>query len=252
MSTIDVEARREGLRAAFVEDRGYWSEELDELLALDPSFFEQVLRFTNHPWRRGVLEPKVKELILLAIDAAATHRNGPGAVRRVRRALALGASQQEVLEVLELTSTVAIHSCNCGVPVLLEELAAAGQPVDVEAPLTEFQEEVKADFTRKRGYWNSFWDGVLRLDAEFFAAYTAFSSHPWEHGTLPPKLRELVYTAFDASATHMYEPGLRQHIRNAIAHGATGPEVMEVLELAAGIGVDALTLALPGFASEDA
>jgi alkylhydroperoxidase/carboxymuconolactone decarboxylase family protein YurZ len=249
MSTTDVETRREGLRAAFVEDRGYWSEELDDLLLLDPSFFEQVLSFTNHPWRRGVLEPKVKELILLAVDAAATHRNGPGAVRRVRRALALGASQQEVLEVLELTSTVAIHSCNCGVPVLLEELAAAGQAVDVEAPLTEFQEEVKATFARKRGYWNTFWDGVLRLDAEFFAAYTAFSSHPWEHGTLPPKVRELVYTAFDASATHMYEPGLRQHIRNAIAYGATGAEVMEVLELAAGIGVDALTLALPGFAA---
>ena len=57
----------------------------------------------------------------------------------------------------------------------------------MHAALTERQEEIKALFTAKRGYWNAFWDGILRLDAEFFAAYTAMSSHPWEHGTLEPK-----------------------------------------------------------------
>jgi alkylhydroperoxidase/carboxymuconolactone decarboxylase family protein YurZ len=236
------------LRDAFTEERGYWSASFDDLLERDPAYFEQVLRFTGHAWRHGTLEPKVKELILLAVDAAATHRNGPGASEHVRGALAHGATEQEVLEVLQLTSVVGIHSCNCGVPILIEELAAAGQPVDVEAPLTDRQEQIKADFVHARGYWNAFWDGLLRLDPEFFAAYTALSAHPWEHGTLEPKLRELVYTAFDAAATHMYGPGLRQHIRNAIAHGATREEIMEVLELASAIGLQAFALAAPGFA----
>lgn len=236
----------ESLRDAFVEDRGYWSPALDELLARDPGFFEHVVRFTGHPWRNGVLEPKVKELVLLAVDAAATHRNGAGAAEHAERALAHGATRKEVLEVLELTSTLGIHACNCGVPILLEELEAAGQPLDFETPLTERQEEIKAQFTEKRGYWNPFWDGLLRLDAEFFAAYTALSSHPWEHGTLEPKVRELIYTAFDASATHMFEPGLRQHIRNAIGYGATREEIMEVFELASGIGVEAFALAAEG------
>ena len=209
---------------------------------VDPDFLELAERFTGHPWRHGVLEPKVKALVLLAVDAAATHRNAEGVRDDVERALEHGATPQEIVEVLELTSTLGIHACNCGVPILLEELEAAGQGVDLEAPLTARQEEIKAEFTAKRGYWNDFWDGVLRLDPEFFAAYTAFSANAWEHGTLEPKVRELVYTAFDASATHMFEPGLRQHIRNAIAYGATKEEIMEVFELASGVGLGAFAL----------
>jgi alkylhydroperoxidase/carboxymuconolactone decarboxylase family protein YurZ len=214
----------------------------------DESFCQQVQRLAGHPWRNGPLEPRIKELVLLTVDAAATHRNADGASEHAQRAIALGATRDEVLEVLELTSTVGIHACNCGVPILLEELAHAGHPLDLEEPLTARQQEVKSDFIAARGYWNEFWDGLLRLDPEFFAAYSDFSAHPWRHGTLEPKVRELIYTAFDASATHMYQPGLRQHIRNALALGATGPEVMEVLELASCIGVEAFALAAPALA----
>src|ERR671922_169073 len=56
------------------------------------------------------------------------------------------ATPQEIVEVLELTSTLGIHACNCGVPILLEELEAAGSAVDVDAPLTPRQEEIKARF----------------------------------------------------------------------------------------------------------
>jgi alkylhydroperoxidase/carboxymuconolactone decarboxylase family protein YurZ len=249
MSTTQDDAQREALRAAFVEERGYWPESLDVLLEHDPGYLEQVIRFTGHPWRHGVLEPKVKELILLVVDSAATHRNAAGAREHARRALELGATPQEVLEVLELTTTIGIHSCSYGVPILLEELAAAGQPVDVEAPLTPRQEQIKAEFTEKRGYWNEFWDGLLYLDPEFFDAYTAFSSYPWENGGLEPKVREFVYTAFDTSATHMFASGLRQHIKNAIGYGATKEELMEVFELASGIGVEAFRLALSDLAA---
>ena len=36
----------------------------------------------------------------------------------------LGATQAEIMEVLELTSVLGIHTCILGVPVLLEEIAA--------------------------------------------------------------------------------------------------------------------------------
>ena len=251
MSTTQTDDRRAALRKAYVRDRGRWSPALDDLLARDPDYLEHVVRFTGHPWRNGTLEPKVRELVLLAVDAAATHRHGDGAREHVEAALAHGATPEEIVEVLQLTSTMGIHACNCGVPILLEELAAAGQPVDLDAPLTACQEEIKAEFTAKRGYWNAFWDGLLHLDPEFFAAYTAMSTHPWEHGPLEPKVKELIYTAFDVSATHMFEPGLRQHIRNAIGYGATAGELMEVIELASGIGVEAFALALPALAGGD-
>jgi alkylhydroperoxidase/carboxymuconolactone decarboxylase family protein YurZ len=235
---------RSAVREAWVEAHGSWNQEWDDLLALDPKFLARLLDLSAHPWRHGVLEPKLKELVLLAADAAATHLYAPGVHAHVARALALGATPAEIVEVLELTSTLGIHACNVGVPILLEELRASGQTVGSE-PLDERQEEIKAEFTAKRGYWNAFWDGLLRLDAEFFAAYTAFSSWPWEMGVLEPKQRELVYIAFDASATHMFEPGLRQHIRNALAHGATKEEIMEVLELVSAIGAQAWAVGAP-------
>jgi alkylhydroperoxidase/carboxymuconolactone decarboxylase family protein YurZ len=229
---------------SWVEAHGAWNEDWDDFLAVDPGFFERFTDLAAHPWRHGPLEPKVKALVLLAIDAAATHLYAPGVRHHVRRALELGATRDEVIETLELTATLGIHACNVGVPILLEELEAAGTPLE-DDPLTERQEEIKAEFTEKRGYWNAFWDGILRLDPEFFAAYTAFSSYPWEHGTLEPKVKELIYTAFDASATHMFEPGLRQHVRNALAYGATREEVMEVFVLASGLGAKAFAVAAP-------
>jgi alkylhydroperoxidase/carboxymuconolactone decarboxylase family protein YurZ len=86
---------------------------------------------------------------------------------------------------------------------------------------------------------------MLALDAEFFAAYTQFSSVPWVSGTLEPKIKELIYTAFDVSATHLYVLGLRQHIRNALDYGATREEIMEVIELASGLGIHAANVGVP-------
>ena len=68
---------------------------------------------------------------------------------------------------------------------------------------------------------------------------------PWRTGTLEPKVKEFVYIAIDGATTHLYEPGLRQHIRNAIGHGATKDELMEVLALVTAIGVHTMTDSVP-------
>jgi alkylhydroperoxidase/carboxymuconolactone decarboxylase family protein YurZ len=228
------------LRERFEQTCGYWSPALELMLELDPDFFETYVDLASVPWRTGVLEPKVKELLCIAIDGAATHLYEPGLREHIRRAIELGATKEELLEVLQLTATMGIHSCTVGVPILVEALGER-EP----APLTERQQRLKADFERNRGYWNPFWDGLLELDPDFFEAYTAYSSLPWTDGVLEPKVKELVYTAFDASATHMYLPGLKQHVENALGYGATPAEVMEVFELAVPIGAHTHALALP-------
>src|SRR3954468_5538099 len=110
------EEQRRELREAWIEAHGAWSEGYNELLALNPGFFKRLLDLSAHPWRHGALEPKVKELVLLEVDAATTHLYAPGAREHVQRALELGATPAEVMEVLELTSTMGIHACNVGVP----------------------------------------------------------------------------------------------------------------------------------------
>lgn len=66
-----------------------------------------------------------------------------------------------------------------------------------------------------------------------------FSAEPFREGKnhLSAKEKELIYCAFDACATHMYTPGLKLHMQNAIRYGATSEEIMQVLELASLIGV---------------
>jgi alkylhydroperoxidase/carboxymuconolactone decarboxylase family protein YurZ len=213
---------------------------LQALREADPEFFARFTELAEVPRRSTVLDPKVKELVCLAVDAAATHMYAPGIREHARRALDLGATREELLEVLQLTSTLGIHATTVGVPVLVEALGEREI-----APLDERRQALKADFEAKRGYWHDFWNGLLELDPDFFEAYVGFSAHPWEHGVLEPKVKELIYTAFDASATHMYVPGLRQHIENALAYGATPAEVMEVFELASTIGIHGYLAALP-------
>jgi alkylhydroperoxidase/carboxymuconolactone decarboxylase family protein YurZ len=112
--------------------------------------------------------------------------------------------------------------------------------------LNEKQKRLRQKFTEERGYWDeNLWGKVLRLDADFFEAYLNFSAVPWRKGVLPPTVKELIYIAIDASATHLYEPGLRQHIRNAMKYGATKEEIMEVLELTSVLGIHTCTLGVP-------
>lgn len=67
---------------------------------------------------------------------------------------------------------------------------------------------------------------------------------------LPARETELLSIAFDASYTHMYAPGTRRHIRNALQAGATVAEVMEVLKLCVVHGVQACNMGVPILAEE--
>jgi len=108
------------------------------------------------------------------------------------------------------------------------------------------QKQLKERFIAERGYWSEgLWDQVLRLDVDFFEAYLNFSAVPWKKGVLPPKIKELIYTAIDAATTHLYEPGLRQHISNALKYGATKEEIMEVFELVSVLGIHTCTMGVP-------
>jgi alkylhydroperoxidase/carboxymuconolactone decarboxylase family protein YurZ len=228
---VSTDDRREQLKAEYIALRGVWSPVWDQLLDEDPEFFAAYLKFSGVPFRDGGhLDPKIKELLLVAIDAAGTHLYEPGARIHIRRAIELGATKAELLEVLELTATLGIHAANIGVPILFGVLGERNESLD---------------FTKNRGYWHPFWHEILVIDPDFFEGYVEFSSHPWKHGVLEPKVKEFVYCAFDVAATHLYTSGLKLHIENALGYGATPPEIMEVIELASPLGMAAVGMALP-------
>ena len=106
--------------------KGDWNPLWDAVRALDPEFVEAYLAFRSVPHRKGPLPPKFKELVLVAINVATTHLYAPGARRHMQNALRLGATGEEILEVIQLTTVMGIHSVNMAVPMLVEELAKAG------------------------------------------------------------------------------------------------------------------------------
>jgi alkylhydroperoxidase/carboxymuconolactone decarboxylase family protein YurZ len=246
-----LDEHQQKIKDTFMKNRGYWAEIWEEVLKLSPDFFEAYMELSSIPWQAGVLEPKVKEFIYIAIDASTTHLYRSGLRVHVRNAFKHGATMAEIMEVLELTSAIGIHACTMGVPVLIEELRQAGQGAKIDAaPLTERQIALKETFQKNRGYWNVFWDGLLKLSPDFFEAFLKFSSVPWSSGTLEPKIKEFIYIAIDAATTHLYEPGLRQHIRNALGYGATKEELMEVLQLASVLGVHTVSEGVPVLVQE--
>jgi alkylhydroperoxidase/carboxymuconolactone decarboxylase family protein YurZ len=219
-----------------------WEDEL----GLDPAFSEAVARLSAVPMGSGALEPKVKELILLAVDVSTTHLFKPGVRIHMRRALEAGASRDEILEVLQLVSVLGLHSVTVGVPLLVRALDELDHDEALkERTLTPAQEELRARFERERGYWSSFWEDLLVLDSGYFEAYLQLSTHPWRNGVLPPKVKELVYIAVDGSATHLFVPGLKLHLRQALEHGATREEILEVLQLTSLVGVHASVVGMP-------
>lgn len=225
---------------------GSWA----RLLKHSPEMFAASLRLTAVPKRKGHLGPKVQSLVSLAVAAASTHLHLPNIQRFTKQALANGASKQEIVEVLCLTSTLGIHACNIGVPLLVEVLKEEGLEMKSGMEgMNKEQWELKEDFEKKRGYWHSFWEDFLRMSPEFFAAYVEFSSVPWTNeggnGVLEPKVKELIYCAFDSAATHLYQPGLKLHMKNVLKYGGTADEIMEVLELATLLSISTMDVALP-------
>jgi alkylhydroperoxidase/carboxymuconolactone decarboxylase family protein YurZ len=245
---VALSRRQEEIKAQFIQERGSWGEPWETVLRIDPEFVAAYLGMYLVPWKKSHLTPKFKELCYISINAAATHMNVPGILPHVKAALDLGATPGEIMEVLELAATLGIHTMNIGVPLLVEVLEERGR---TEAtPLNDYQEALKAQFTETRGYWHDFWDETLELDPEMFEAYTAFSSVPWQTGTLTPAEKELIYISYDIAATHLYVPGTKLHIENALGYGASAQEILEVMEIASVIGIHSVTMAAPILVSE--
>ncbi len=103
--------------------KGDWNPLWEQFRELDPDFLEAYLAFRSLPQSKGPLQQKYKELILIAINAATTHLYGPGVRRHIQNALRAGASMEEILETIQLTTVMGIHSCNLAIPILMEEVS---------------------------------------------------------------------------------------------------------------------------------
>lgn len=101
---------------------GQWNEAWDSFFELDPVWTDQFMATGLEIYGSGLMTPKMVELISIAFDASYTHMYAPGTRRHIKAALKLGATMEEIMEVLKLCVVQGVQACNMGVPILAEEL----------------------------------------------------------------------------------------------------------------------------------
>ena len=202
---------------------------------------------STNPWNDSVLPRKFIELVSVSLNAACTNLNAEGTRHHIRAALEAGASREEVLFALKCGSALSIHSCSLAAPIVLEEAKAANVQL---TPRANTEPTPACDAMRKIGQWNTAWDPFFELDPVFTDEFMAMAANLYKSGVMTPKEVELLSIALDASCTHMYAPGTRRHIKNALKLGATMEEIMEVLKLCVVLGVQSFNLGVPILAEE--
>lgn len=123
---LDSHAKDKGPTPAVdkMKEIGQWNKAWDPFFQLDPAWTDQFIAAGEGFYTGGVLTPRFVELISLAFDASITHMYAPGTQRHIKAALALGASVDQVMDVLKLCVAQGANSLDMSVPILAEEAAA--------------------------------------------------------------------------------------------------------------------------------
>jgi len=104
---------------------GQWNDAWNPFFALDPVWTDRFMAAGSGIYASGIMDAKLVELLSIAFDVSYTHMYAPGTRRHIRAALKLGATVEEVMEVLKLCVVQGVQACNLGVPLLAEALAAS-------------------------------------------------------------------------------------------------------------------------------
>lgn len=103
---------------------GQWNIAWDPFYQLDPIWTDQFMATGIGIYASQLFSPKLVELLSIAFDASITHMYAPGTRRHIKAALKLGATMEEIMEVLKICVAFGMESCHLGVSILVEELAA--------------------------------------------------------------------------------------------------------------------------------
>jgi alkylhydroperoxidase/carboxymuconolactone decarboxylase family protein YurZ len=117
---VPLTSDQQRLRATYEDRFGDWPKACEHLVRLDPAYFEQVLRLLTDARPDGGLSDKERTLIALALNACFTAFSPDGVRLNIRRALRLGGTRQEVMQVLQMTAHLGVHACAVGLPCLTE------------------------------------------------------------------------------------------------------------------------------------
>lgn len=211
----------EHLIQQYASHYGHVGDGLRLLIKSDPEFAGALGDYVAASSEAGSLEPKIRELLLLAHDVSITNLDRDGAQRRVVKALDAGATEAEIRHVIELVTMLSLHGLTRGLP-MVPALATGLGPVA----------------SSRGGYWDAFEEAfpafhqrLEEANPAAFASYQRMGAALWRKGGLEPVWAELVFVVADLSNTHLFTDGAAFHIRNALHYGATDQQVLDAVFL---------------------
>jgi alkylhydroperoxidase/carboxymuconolactone decarboxylase family protein YurZ len=235
------------VRENFKRRRGYWNEDWERLLRINPGYVAAYLELSAYTAERGSLSPKTRELIYVATNCSPTHFFEQGVRQHARFARQYGASLQELIAVAMVVSTVGIQTYLLGAAVLEQIAPGSVSTSEHEAHI----HAVHKKHLQLLGATLPEVEAAIRVDPTFYDVWLNFAAAAvGGEGPLSRKDSHLVALAAYAQCTQLSGPGVQQHMRAALASGATPNEVIDVCKLITSMGVHAVVLPVPVLVDE--
>jgi len=177
-----------------------------------------------------------RALIQLGLACALPSLNRDASQIAIVEAFKLGASAQQVQEVISIVAGLGVHS----LMLTASLVARAAGMADTDDVFLTPEEQERWDI---RVGDDPFWDrmdkelpgflrSMLKLSPTQFDAFFDFCAVPWKTRTVSARTKELLAMASDAMPTHRFMPGFRLHLTNAIKLGTGRRSLKECLDLA--------------------
>lgn len=204
---------------------------------LNPETIEQLLDSLGAEEGPG-LSDQDRALVSLGLASALPCLNPADVEAAIDAAFRHGASPAQVQEVVSLVSGLGVHSLMVSAAAIVKRAELAGVALDL--PFTAEQQSVWDARVGDDPFWLAmetelpgFLRAMLLLSTSQFEAFFDYCSVPWKSGTVRARVKELVALATDAMPTHVFMPGLRLHLANAVKLGAGRKAILECIALAA-------------------
>lgn len=229
MAELDTAA----VEALYRQERGYWRPWNAQLLARRPAFLQAYAHYAGYPARSGGLSERMVELVYVALDASASHLFASGLKLHMQKALACGASDDDLLDVLTL---VCLQGAGATAAALDEVAQVYGLPPKAEP--TEGQQP-------------DLWARLQAIDPAYFGHLQALASTAESGQGLSAGERCLITIALHACFTAMQPEALRAALQQAHALGVAREAVVQVIQMGAHLAVHGTALGITVLAELD-
>ena len=229
------------IREGFIKRRGYWADDWQLILELAPSVMEAYTDVSALPLEHGTLDERTREFMYIATTSVVTHIHPIGIETHGRKALAAGATPEQLVTLLALMGGMGIRGYLMAVEVM-EELSPGSTRREVKPGRLA---ELKAQYTAIFGVWDDKVGAAIAADPDYFEAFLKWAAAPRNSGVLGPKVVALIAIVANATITNLDRWTLKREIAAALAIGVTPAEILEVCSMTAGVSVHSLTVGVP-------